>query len=365
MSRVVVGMSGGVDSSVAAFLLKEEGYDVHGLTFALWEARSRKDSRTCCSLDAIDEAAETAGILGIDHRTVDVRDSFIEKVIDPFVAEYLRGSTPNPCILCNLHIKFPYLLREAERTGADFIATGHYACTVKDNSGFFLRKGLDASKDQTYFLYVMNQEMLQRSLFPLCRHNKVEVREIAEKLKIPAAHRAESVDICFIEGGDYTCFIGKLIPEAAKPGPIAGPDGRIIGTHDGIYHYTVGQRKGLGVAYDEPLYVKAIDLQKNTIHTAVRGDLFVTEVDLRSLHLNLPREVTASMIEGAGEPGIRVTARIRSTMESEEAMLCFSDEMRAARLVFDDPQWPSAPGQGAVFYQDDILIGGGTVHDQR
>ncbi len=347
MAKVIVGMSGGVDSSVAAHLLKEQGHEVTGVSFMLWEARERRDFRTCCSLEAIDGAAETARLLGITHRVVDVRGDFIEKVIEPFVDAYIHGTTPNPCVLCNLHIKFPRLLKEADQLGAEFVSTGHYARVERGEVGPLLKRGLDPVKDQTYFLYVLTRDILGRLLFPLGYYTKDRVRVIARGLDLPAARRPESVEICFIPEGDYPSFISGIAPEAESPGPVIGPDGSRIGTHRGIFNYTVGQRRGLNVSSTEPLYVIRIDAENNAIHVGPREMAF-------------QREVLVKEVNWIAPPKERVTAKIRSMMRDEPAALVM-EEQGSVRLVFDEPQWAPAPGQSAVFYSGDVVLGGGTI----
>ncbi|NOY38776.1 MAG: tRNA 2-thiouridine(34) synthase MnmA [Nitrospirae bacterium] len=348
MAKVVVGMSGGVDSSVTAYLLKEQGHEVAGISFMLWEARERTDFRTCCSLEAINGAAETAKALGITHRVIDVRGDFIDKVIEPFVDGYLHGITPNPCVLCNLHIKFPYLLKEAERIGAEFISTGHYARVERVDGHCLLKKGVDPVKDQTYFLYVLNRDTLSRLLFPLGLYTKESVREIARGLKLPAAQRPESVEICFIPEGDYPSFISNLVPEAVKPGPVIGPEGNVLGTHKGIFNYTVGQRRGLNISSAEPLYVIKIDPENNAIHVGSREMAFKREMKVGDLNWIAP-------------PVNRVTAKIRSMMRDEAAVLLMEESGDMVKLVFDEPQWAPAPGQNAVFYRGDVVLGGGII----
>ncbi len=350
MPKVIVGMSGGV----------EEGYEVEGLSFILWEARGRTDFTTCCSLEAMEEASKTARHIGISHSTIDVRDDFIDKVIEPFVDAYTMGSTPNPCILCNRFIKFPFLLNEAEKRGAEYIATGHYARIERQGSrvqGFkgsrsVLKKGIDPKKDQSYVLYVLRQEGLERLILPLGRYTKDEVRKIARELHLPAAKRPESQEICFIEDRNYFKFIEKLSPVTGEPGPIMDMNGKVIGTHRGIYRYTIGQRKRLGISSVEPLYVIKIDALKNTIYVgpqeaAKKKEFFVEDLNCLSTQGGFPAHFRASV-------------KVRSMMKDEPATI-FQISEETVQVVFDEPQWAPAPGQSAVFYDGDIVIGGGVI----
>ena len=281
-------MSGGVDSSVTAYLLKEKGYEVEGVSFILWKDRSRSDLTTCCSLEAMEDASKTAFHIGISYSTIDARDDFTVKVIEPFIHAYTAGSTPNPCVLCNRFIKFPFLMKEAEKRGAEYISTGHYArvepakskehgakseerrAKSKNNSEhlhdyFLIKKGVDPKKDQSYVLYILRQEELKRLILPLGYYRKDEVRRIACELNLLTAERTESQEICFIEGRNYFKFIERLSPVTGKTGPVVDMNGKVIGTHKGIHGYTIGQRKGLGISSPEPLYVVKIDAHNNTL----------------------------------------------------------------------------------------------------
>jgi len=353
MPKVIVGMSGGVDSSVTAYLLKQQGFEVEGVSFILWEARSRTDFTACCSLEATSSAAETAESLGIRHFSVDVRGEFIEKVIEPFAEAYVKGMTPNPCILCNRHVKFPVLLREAEKRGADYIATGHYARVVRPvdagSNGPMLLKGLDPKKDQSYVLYALKRKELDRLLLPLGDYKKSGVREIARSLKLPSADRPESQEICFIEDGNYHGFIEKLSPEACRPGPVMDMRGRQIGTHKGIFRYTVGQRKGLGISSLLPRYVARIDTLKNAVYVGSQDDAKIAEISVGNLNWIMP---PASCRFSA-------TVKIRSMMEARPADIELEGDK--AKVVFDEPQLAPAPGQSAVFYNDDAVLGGGVI----
>ena len=383
MPKVIAGMSGGVDSSVAAYLLKEKGYEVEGISFLMWE-KPKGTSPACCSLRAVEETAKTARELGIPHDVIDVRGNFAEKVITPFVHAYISGLTPNPCIVCNRHIKFPYLLKESKKRGAEYISTGHYARIERQDTrvqGFkdsstttdfshqtsvLLKKGVDTKKDQSYVLYVLTQDVLKKLILPLGDYTKNAVREIAEKLGLAAAKRAESQEICFIQERNYLTFIQKISPVEREPGPIVDTHGKIIGTHKGIHGYTIGQRKGLGIASPEPLYVVDIDIQKNTVYAGPRDSAKKKEFYVHELNwINPPLPpLMKNDKEGLEKtPGaFRATVKVRSTMKDEPAMIFLDPaSFEIVRVVFDEPQWAGAPGQSAVFYDNDIVIGGGII----
>jgi len=366
MAKVIVGMSGGVDSSVTAHLLKKQGYEVEGVSFVLYEARNKSDGALCCSIEARDSAAETAAALGIKHRSIDVRAAFIEAVVDPFVEAYRYGMTPNPCILCNKHIKFPYLLKAADETGAEFIATGHYArverrlTTKGEGQGArgkegqaLLKKGIDRKKDQSYVLYVLSREQLNRLLLPLGDLTKDEVRKIARSLNLPAADRPESQEICFVEDNNYSGFIEKLAPETIKPGPIVSADGKIVGMHKGISSYTIGQRKGLNIPSLQPHFVTDIDPLNNSIQVGSRDEAMSQRIHVSEMNWLL-RPESSSFI---------ASVKVRSMMEARNVSIQAGED--ACDVVFDEPQWAPAPGQSAVFYDGDIVIGGGIISRQQ
>ncbi|KPJ98104.1 MAG: hypothetical protein AMK71_11925 [Nitrospira bacterium SG8_35_4] len=367
--KVLVAMSGGVDSSVAAYLLKKQGHEVAGLSFELWDKRDLKDSGTCCSVETIQLAKSVADSLGIDHFTADVRDVFYSRVIESFCESYLKGITPNPCILCNQYIKFDFLLRKAAELGADMVATGHYARVKKrseirgqrsdENSTEeshqaprnLLLKGIDAQKDQSYVLYVMKQEELGKTLFPLGEMKKSDTRSIAGEIGLVTALRPESQEICFVGNNKYADFMRGFSPESLQPGAIVDMNGRVVGKHDGIAFYTVGQRRGLGIQSLKPHYVVKIDHDNNTVTAGSRDDVMKNSLivkDLNWICMDAPdRSFTAGV-------------KIRSTMKEKPATVSPMDTNRV-RVVFDAPQWAPAPGQSAVFYNDDIVVGGGII----
>jgi len=344
----VAGMSGGIDSSYAAYLLRQAGYEVEGLSFILFETRGRTHPSACCSLEALRDAERAARHIGIPHRSLDLRAAFMEKVVEPFMASYLKGLTPNPCILCNREIKFPYLLGEAARRGAGFIATGHYARVERQDDGAVLKTGVDRAKDQSYVLYALRRKELESLLLPLGGLTKAETRKGARDAGLPLSGRPESQEICFVENR-YGSFIQALAPEAQKPGSIVDGEGKTLGAHRGIHAYTVGQRKGLGVASPVPLYVTRIDAASNTIFVGPREAVMKREVMVGDLNWLAP---------GSGE--FRARVKIRSTMEAAPAIVSFAGE-NAVRVEFDEPQFAPAPGQSAVFYEGDAVIGGGVI----
>jgi len=355
--RVVVAMSGGVDSSVAAGLLKEQGFDVIGITMNLFPLAKEycldKDLKSCCGWGAVEDASQVASKLGVPHSVLNLKDSFEDLVVSNFLEEYSRGRTPNPCIRCNQFIKFDVLLEKARKIGASFIATGHYAQIVQDppSGQFFLKKGMDKEKDQSYFLYTMTQDQLSHTLFPVGVFNKSEIRKKALKWGLPVAERPESQEICFIPDNNYADFLKKRKPEAFRPGPIVNREGRILGNHSGIIHFTVGQRRGLGIAAPHPLYVLEIITSKNEV--VVGPDNCLYKKDL------VTDQVNWISLDKISSP-IPAKARIRYKHKEAEALLVPLDSEKI-RVEFEKPQRAITPGQAVVFYEGDVVLGGGTI----
>jgi tRNA-specific 2-thiouridylase len=344
-------MSGGVDSSVAAALLVEQGYEVIGLTMRLWSEPGSEASNRCCTPDAEGTARWVADILEVPFYVFDVEAPFRAHVVDYFVREYVAGRTPNPCLACNRHMRFDMLLRQALAMDARYLATGHYARLRHTNHRYHLLKGVDARKDQSYVLYMLNQETLRHLLFPLGDYTKKQVREMARQRGLPVADRAESQDLCFTANGDYRQFLQKEVPEAVRPGPIVDRRGRVLGQHKGLPFYTIGQRRGLGIAAPEALYVLEVDAARNALLVGTAAELGRSEL-------------TASQVsyvsgETPSEPQ-RVTAKIRYKADEAPGLLTPLPGDRAA-LRFDDLLRDITPGQGVVFYQGEELVGGGII----
>jgi tRNA-specific 2-thiouridylase len=370
--KVIVGMSGGVDSSVAAYLLKAQGYEVEGVSFILGDRRPGSNIPSgCCSSESILGAKKSAGRIGISHTIVDLEGEFSKHVIGPFVDAYLSGLTPNPCILCNARIKFSHLHSIAEERGAGFIATGHYA-RVSRNSSFalsngnessrftvhrpLLLKGIDTKKDQSYVLYVLTHDLLGRLLLPLGGKTKDEVREIALEIGLPHSGRQESQEICFVGGKDYVSFLEK----AAKgtEGPIIEAEtGKVLGRHRGIHSYTVGQRKGLRIAAGRPLYVVRIDPSEKAVYVGTKDAAKKRGFLVREVNWLIPPSASGGAVECST---FRATVKIRSMMTDEAATLSFKNG-KDVYVLLDEPQWAPAPGQSAVFYDGDFVIGGGVI----
>jgi tRNA-specific 2-thiouridylase len=351
MTTVVVAMSGGVDSSVAAALLKEQGYDVIGMMLRLWSEPGKEESNRCCTPDAMAQARRVAAKLDIPFYVIDAKDVFQKTVVQYFLDGYARGETPNPCLICNRQIRWTFLLEHALALGADFMATGHYVRIRKAEAGNQLLRAVDKSKDQSYVLHVLNQEKLARALFPIGDYPKTEIRAIAEKYGLSTASRKDSQDLCFLAGEDYRNFLQRNAAEILQPGAILTRDGGAIGEHNGLANYTIGQRKGLGVASRVPLYV----LGKNsTTNTLIVG----TQEELGSRELTA-RDVNWMSGKTPDEP-FRAEVKIRYTAKEAEGLVTPMNGDRV-QVQFDAPQRDITAGQAAVFFQGDVMIGGGII----
>jgi tRNA-specific 2-thiouridylase len=348
-------MSGGVDSSVAAYLLKQQGYSCIGATMKLFDNEDVGESRenSCCSLDDIEDARSVARALGIPHYVLNFTHDFRAQVIDRFVSVYQNGATPNPCIDCNRYMKFEKLLLRARQLNLDYLATGHYATIEHDSTTerYLLKKARDRTKDQSYFLASLTQQQLTQTLFPLGTLLKSEVREIATTQGFTNAEKTESQDICFVLSGGYADFILQYTGVASPVGRFVGADGNDLGEHQGIIHYTIGQRKGLGIAVGEPLYVCAINASENTVTLGTHDQLYT--------HVLTARDINLIAVERIDTP-LRVRARVRYRQEEQPATVWQLDS-DTLRIEFDDPQHAVALGQTVVMYDGDVVIGGGTI----
>ncbi|MBO6174087.1 MAG: tRNA 2-thiouridine(34) synthase MnmA [Lachnospira sp.] len=353
--KVVVGMSGGVDSSVAAYLLKEQGYDVIGVTMQIWQDESQEqieDNGGCCGITAVDDARRVAMQLDIPYYVMNFKNEFKKNVIDYFTDEYIHGRTPNPCIACNRHVKWESLLKRSLEIGADCIATGHYARIAQlENGRYAIRNSVTAKKDQTYALYSLTQEQLSHTLMPVGDYNKDEIRAIAEKIGIQVAHKPDSMEICFVPDNDYAGFITRETGYVSRPGNFVDLHGNILGTHKGIIHYTVGQRKGLGLAMGHPVFVVAIRPETNEVVIGENDDVFSTKLYANNINL-----MSVDKIE---EP-IRARAKIRYSHEGADCTIRMADD-GLLECVFDEKQRAVTPGQALVIYDGDYVLGGGTI----
>jgi tRNA-uridine 2-sulfurtransferase len=363
---IAVAMSGGVDSSTVAAMLRAEGHEVVGLTMQLWNQRRlaghegmpESGQGRCCSLDDVYDARRVAETIGIPYYVVNHEERFERDVVRPFVEQYLSGRTPIPCSLCNNHLKFDQLLIVAQQIGADALATGHYAQVEFDQAGgrWLLKRPADHSKDQTYFLFGLTQDQLSRTLFPLGGMMKPEVRELARQHGLALAQKPDSQEICFVPGGDYKKFLdaylaeqGEALPDSA--GELVTTDGTVVGEHGGIHNFTVGQRKGLGLATGSPLYVIQIKGDAHQVVVGQQEDLYTRT--LRTHRVNL------ISVEDLQEP-MRATVKIRHRHEGAAALIEKTGE-DAIQVTFDEPQRAVTPGQAAVFYDNDVVIGGGWI----
>ncbi len=355
MKKALIAMSGGVDSSVAAYLAKEMGYDATGITLKLFDNEDINESKekTCCSLDDIEDARNVCYKLGIPYYVYNFKDSFKENVISRFISAYENGTTPNPCIDCNRYIKFEKLIRRAEELDFDYVVTGHYAIIEynSETGRYLLKKSADITKDQSYVLYSLTQKQLAKTLFPLGAMTKEQTREIAEKLNLINAQKHDSQDICFVPDGDYARFIEEYTGKTYPCGNFVDESGKVLGEHKGIIRYTVGQRKGLGLALPHPMYVKEKDLENNRVILCENSALFSKELYAKDINL-IPFDKI--------EKPIKLKARVRYNQPEQSATVDQIDE-NTLHIVFDEPQRAISKGQAVVLYDGDYVVGGATI----
>ena len=353
--KAMIAMSGGVDSSVAAFLMKEAGYDCIGATMKLFanEDIGVSKEHSCCSLDDVEDARSVAESLGMMHYVFNFAERFSEDVIDRFVKAYENGMTPNPCIDCNRFLKFRKLFQRAKELECDYVVTGHYAqISYDENTGrYLLKKAVDPTKDQSYVLYSMTQEQLAHVLFPLGGMTKARAREIAEANGFVNARKHDSQDICFVQNGKYSEFIEQYTGKTYENGDFVGNDGTIFGQHKGIIRYTIGQRKGLGIAYKKPLFVTKVDPEKNQVILGDNEDLFSREFTASDINL--------IAVDHIAEP-MRVKAKVRYRQQEQWATVTQTGE-DTIHVLFDEPQRAITKGQAVVLYDGDVVVGGGTI----
>ncbi len=351
--KVMIGMSGGVDSSVAAFLLQKESLEVIGATMKLYnnEDIDFVSEKTCCSLDDVLDAKSVCARLGIRHYTLNMTEDFKKEVIERFISAYQNGFTPNPCIDCNRYMKFSKMLRKAQELDIDYVATGHYARIEKHGDRYILKKAVDLSKDQSYVLYSLTQEQLKVTKFPLGNYTKQQVREIAEENGFVNARKHESQDICFVPDGDYSKFIEYYTGKTYPCGDFVDMNGKRLGEHKGIIRYTIGQRRGLGLALPASMYVVEKDVDNNKVILGFNDDLFKKEVNVKN--------ISFTACDGLDKPE-RLCAKIRYNQKEQPATVTQTDENHFT-IVFDEPQRAITKGQAAVLYDGDTVVGGGTI----
>lgn len=353
--KIVVGMSGGVDSSVAAYLLKAKGYDVIGVTMQIWQDETHEQIENnggCCGLSAVEDARKVANKLGIPYYVMNFKNEFKHKVIDYFLEEYQQGRTPNPCIACNRYVKWESLLRKSLEIGAEYIATGHYAKVVKDDkiNRYLLKTSETTAKDQTYALYNLTQYQLQHTLMPVGDYNKDEIRQIASDIGLDVANKPDSQEICFVNDNDYASFIEKNTGKKLNGGDFVDKNGNFLGKHKGIVHYTIGQRKGLGISFGKPMFVIKIDTETNQIVLGDNEDLFQNALYADNLNF-----IMFEKLEGTK----KLNAKIRYSHKPSPCTISMKGNI--LECVFEQPQRAITPGQAVVFYEDEYVVGGGTI----
>ena len=347
--RVVVAMSGGVDSSVAAALLKEQGYEVIGLTMCFNLAEKNGNKPSCCGLTGIEDARRVCQKLGIRHYVLNLNKDFYQEVIQNFYQEYLSGRTPNPCVRCNQFIKFGILLKKAINLGAQFLATGHYARIVKSPQGYLLKKAKDLKKDQSYFLYPLTRAQLKHLIFPLGNFTKPKIRQLARNFGLKVADKQDSQEICFLPDGKYGDFVKASAKGAVKPGNFVDKNGNVLGLHRGIAYYTIGQRHGIGIAAGYPLYVTQINIKNNQVILGRRQEVYKKEFIINEGHfLGKP-------------PKKKIEIKVQIRYNHEEARATVYPAKIKQKIIFKQPQFAVTPGQSAVFYDKDTVLGGGII----